>query len=140
MWGNGSFKPRNSETGMPEVGETDRTTESCFATETQGLAKLILGSKNKPRRMKEKGQELISRDVSSLVVDELCDRAKVQYVAVACFYFDFAIQKEQSSTSVLGALLKQVVSGLEEVPAEISEAYEDQRRVIGGRGPQCADI
>src|SRR5437868_4085289 len=109
MWGNGSFKPRNSETGMPAVGGTNLTMRFCFATEIRGLEKLTSGSENKPRRMEEKGRELTSRDVSSLVVDELCDQAKGQNVAVACFYFDYTVQKEQSSANVLGALLKQVV-------------------------------
>ena len=83
---------------------------------------------------------LTSRDVSSLVIDSLCDRAREQNAAVACFYFDFAAQKEQSSVSVLGALLKQVVRGLEEVPEELAQAYGMQEKVIGGRGPQLADI
>jgi len=61
-------------------------------------------------------------------------------VAIACFYFDFAAQKEQSSASMLGALLKQVVSGLEEIPEEIEQAYEEHRMVIDGRGPQVAEI
>ena len=83
---------------------------------------------------------LTSRDVSSLVIDRLCDEARGKNVAVACFYFDFAAQKEQPSTSMLGSLLKQIVGGLEEVPEEISQAYEDQKKVIGGRRPQVADI
>ena len=83
---------------------------------------------------------LTSRDVSSLVIDSLCDQAKEQNAAVACFYFDFAAQKEQSPTSMLGALLKQVVGGLEGVPVEIAQAYKDQKRVIGGRGPGLSDI
>jgi len=83
---------------------------------------------------------LISCGVSSLVIDSLCDRARQQNAAVACFYFDFAAQNEQSSESVLGALLKQVVRGLEEVPGEIARAYEGQEKVIGGRGLQLADI
>ena len=65
--------------------------------------------------MGEKWQVLTSRDVSSLVIDRLCDQAQGQNVAVACFYFDFAAQRDQSSTSMLGALLKQVVSGIEKV-------------------------
>jgi len=73
------------------------------------------------------------------VIDSLCDRARKK-AAVACFYFDFAAQKEQSSTGMLGALLKQVVGGLGEVPGEIVEAYEDQKTVIGGRAPQLQDI
>ena len=83
---------------------------------------------------------LTSRDVSSLVIDSLCDRAREGNAAVACFYFDFAAQKEQSSTSMLGALLKQVVGGLGEVPGEILKAYEDQKMVIGGRAPRLSDI
>ena len=35
---------------------------------------------------------------------------------VACFYFDFATQEEQSLAEILGSLLKQVVGGLNEVP------------------------
>ena len=41
---------------------------------------------------------------------------------------------------MLGAVLKQVVSGLGEVPKEIVQAYEDRKEVIGGRGPRLADI
>ena len=89
--------------------------------------------------MEETGQVLTSRDVSSLVIDRLCDQARGQEAAVACFYFDFAAQREQSSTSMLGALLKQVVSGLGEVPGEIAKAYEDQKKVIGGRRPELSD-
>jgi len=90
--------------------------------------------------MEGKGQVLTNCGVSSLVIDKLCDQARGQNVAVACFYFDFAAQKEQSSVSMLGALLKQVVSGLEKVPGEIAQAYEDQKKVLGGRGPRLSDI
>jgi len=112
----------------------------CFVAEILGLAKRISGTKSEPRRMEGKEQLLTSRHVSSLVVDSLCDQAKEQNLAIACFYFDFASQKEQSPTSMLGALLKQAVGGLEEVPVKIVQAYEDQGKVIGGRGPQLADI
>ena len=74
------------------------------------------------------------------MIDRLCDQAQGQNVAVGCFYFDFAAQREQSSTSMLGALLKQVVSGLEEVPGEMAKAYENQKTVIGGRRLELSDI
>ena len=90
--------------------------------------------------MAERGQMLTSRGVSSLVIDSLCDQARGRDVAIACFYFDFAAQKEQSLTSVLGALLKQVVGGLDEVPEEVAQAYEDQKKVIGGRRPRLPDL
>ena len=112
----------------------------CFAMEIQVWGRLISGNKGEPRGMKGRGQVLTSRDFSSLVIDSLCDQAREQNAAVACFYFDFAAQKEQSSTSMLGALLKQAVDGLGEVPEEIARAYEYQKKVIGGRGPQLSDI
>ena len=74
------------------------------------------------------------------MIDSLCDQARGRDVAIACFYFDFAAQKEQSPTGVLGALLKQVVSGLDKVPGEVVRAYEDQKKVIGGRRPRLSDL
>ena len=65
-----------------------------------------------PDEWKKNGLVLTSYEVSSLVIDSLCDEGSV---AVACFYFDFAAQKGQSSTNVLGAVLKQVAGGLDEV-------------------------
>jgi len=61
-------------------------------------------------------------------------------MAVACFYFDFAARKEQPATSMLGSLLKQVVGGMEKIPEEIAQAFEEQKKVIGGRGPRLPDI
>ena len=77
--------------------------------------------------------------VSSLVVDTLCDRVGKNN-AVTCFYFDFAARKEQSATSVLGSFLKQVVSGMEKIPEEILQAFQEQKKAIGGRAPQLPDI
>ena len=85
-------------------------------------------------------QTLTNRDISSLVIDTLCDEAEEQNATVACFYFDFAVRKDQSPASTMGALLKQVVGGLEEIPEEISRAYRKQRKALGGRGPQLSDI
>ena len=76
---------------------------------------------------------LRSCDASSLVIDTLGDWARGQNAAVACFYFDFAARKEQSATSIMSSLLKQVVYGLEEIPAKISQAFRDQKNIIGGR-------
>jgi len=112
----------------------------CFVTEIRGLGRLLLGNKDEAREIEEKGQVLTSCDVSSLVIDSLCNQARGQNIAVACFYFDFAAKKEQPPASTLGALLKQILSGLEEVPEEIVRDYEDQKKVIGGRGPLLSDI
>jgi len=76
---------------------------------------------------------LKSCDASSLVLDTLGDSAREQDAPVACFYFDFAAQKEQFPATILGSLLKQVVGGLEKVPAEILSTFRSQKRVMGGR-------
>ena len=83
---------------------------------------------------------LTSHDISSLVVDRLCDQATRENIAVACFYFDFAARKEQSVTNTLGSLLKQVVGGMPKVPEEISRAFQEQRKAIGGRGLRLPDM
>ena len=83
---------------------------------------------------------LTSRDGSSLIVDKLCDHARGRNTAVSCFYFDFAARKEQSATNILSSLVKQIVSGMEEIPEEISRAFQEQKRTVGGRKPQLADL
>jgi len=83
---------------------------------------------------------LTCRDVSSLVVDRLCDQARERGATVTCFYFDFAARKDQSATAMLGSLLKQIVSGMETIPKEVSRAFEEGKKAIGGRGPQLLDI
>jgi len=79
-------------------------------------------------------------DYSSLVVDKLSDRTKGQNAAVLCFYFDFAARKEQTATSMLGSLLKQVISGMGRVTEDISRALQEQKRAVSGRKPQISDI
>ena len=77
---------------------------------------------------------------SSLIIDRLCDWAKERNAAVACFYFDFAAQKEQPLTTVLGSLLKQLVCGLENIPAKILEAFQDQKKTTGGRRLELGQV
>ena len=108
--------------------------------EVRGSEKLILGNKDEPHGMEEKEQVLMSGNASSLVIDSLCDQTRERNATVACFYFDFAAQNEQSPTSMLGSLLKQLVCGQEEIPEEISRAYRDQQNAIGGRELQLSGI
>ena len=91
----------------------------------------------------ERGRfSLTSYNFSSLVVDTLCDEAGEagEDIFVACFYFDFAAQKEQSAGNMLGSLLKQVVGGFKQIPKEIMDAFEKHKRVIGGRTLQLPEI
>ena len=83
---------------------------------------------------------LISCDVSSLVIDTLCKQAVGESAAVACFYFDFADQEEQSPAAILGSVLKQVIRGLDEIPEIIVKAFRDQEKVIGGQRLALSEI
>ena len=65
----------------------------------------------------------------------MCDEAGEarEDIAVACFYLDFAAQKEQSATSILGVLLKQVVASFKPIPEEIIDTFQKHEKAIGGR-------
>ena len=76
---------------------------------------------------------LRSCNTSSLVIDTLGHWARGQNATVVCFYFDFAARGGQSPTIILSSLLKQLVCGLEDIPARITRAFRDQKKVIGGR-------
>ena len=123
---------------MVGVGKVKVIRKSCFITEIQESAKRSSG--NRSYSQGKGGLMLTGHNISSLVVDRLGDRAAGQNTAVTCFYFDFAARKEQSITSMLGSLVKQIISGMENIPEEISRAFHEQKMVIGGRGPRLPDI
>jgi len=80
---------------------------------------------------------LMGCDCSSLVIDTLCKQAGA---AVACFYFDFAAQEEQSPSAILGSVLKQVVAGPDRVPERMVKAFRSREKVIGGQRLALAEI
>ena len=86
-----------------------------------------------PSQKKKGKTSLTGSEFSSLVIDTLCDQSRGTDTTAACFYFDFAAQKEQSPTAILGSLLKQIVSGLETIPEKIIRTFREQKRAIGGR-------
>ena len=90
--------------------------------------------------MEERSKGVSANNVSSLVVDWLCDESRGENTAVTCLYLDFAARKEQSVASILGSLLRQLVGGMERVPEEITQAFQEQKMAIGGRGPRLPDI
>ena len=61
-------------------------------------------------------------------------------IAVACFYFNSAAQTEQSATSVMGALLKQVAGSFEQIPGGVTHAFRRHKKLIGGRELQLPEI
>ena len=82
----------------------------------------------------------MSRDLSSLVVDKLCYKAKEQNIAVACFYVDFAAREEQYPIDILGSLLRQIVGGLKRIPDDVRRPFQDHKRVIHGRGLRVPEL
>jgi len=138
MWGDGSWKLKNSEVGM-RVVEVMVVKKSCFVMGLREWAKHLSGRGVNFWEREIREIRLTSCDVSSLV-DRLCDQARGQNTAVTCFYFDFAARKEQSAISMLGSLLKQIVGGLGKVPEEISKAFQEQKMAVGGRGLLLPDI
>ena len=83
---------------------------------------------------------LTDYDGRSLVIDKLCDEAVEHHTAVTCFYFDFAARNEQSPINMLGSLLRQLVSGLKEIPETVVQTFQNEKKVIGGRGLQVSGI
>ena len=75
-----------------------------------------------------------------MVVDYLCDQITEQDMAVACFYYDFASREAQTPINMLGSLLKQLLSGLGAIPAEVVKKFRGQKKAIGGRRLQLQDI
>lgn len=76
---------------------------------------------------------------SSVVIETLLQSGSEQ-VAVACLYCDFQTHKEQSTAHMLGAILKQVASGLENIPQEIKAAFKRSRKQIDGRELESDEI
>ena len=72
------------------------------------------------------------------MIDSLCDQAGGKGVAVVGFYCDFLAQQEQSATSMLGAILKQLV--LRGIPEHIREAFQKAKKEFGGRSLRIPDL
>jgi len=79
------------------------------------------------------------RNTSSLVIDSLCDQARKEDITVACLYCDFLAQQEQTVTSMMGAILKQLVGGVD-IPIYLREAFQEGKKEIGGRRLSLEDL
>ena len=73
------------------------------------------------------------------MIDSLCDRGGEKDIAVVGLYCDFLAQQEQCTASMLGAILKQLVSrgGISE---HIREAFRKAKNEFGGRGLRLPDL
>ena len=72
------------------------------------------------------------------MIDSLCDRAGEKDIAVVGLYCDLLSQQEQSSTTMLGAILKQLVSR-GGIPEHIRRAFQKAKKEFGGRGLRLPD-
>ena len=73
------------------------------------------------------------------MIDSLCDRAQEDNIAVAGLYCDFLSQQEQTTTNIMGAILKQLVSR-GGIPDHLREAFQKGKKEFGGRAPRLADL
>ena len=82
---------------------------------------------------------LRTRNISSLIIDSLCDQVRKEDISVACLYCDFLAQQEQTTVNMMGAILKQLV-GKRGIPEDICRAFHEGKREVGGRRPLLADL
>ena len=73
------------------------------------------------------------------MIDNLCDQAGGENIAVVGLYCDFLTQQEQSTTTMLGAILKQI-SSRGGVPRHIREAFQKSKKEFGGRRLRLPDM
>jgi len=118
---------RNSEDGADLMGKVKAIRRFYFALEIQGSGRRLSGNEDYYAGREANEPMLTNHNDSSLVVDRLCNQTRGQNTLVTCFYFDFAARKEQSATNMLGSLLKQMVSGMERIPENISSAFQEQQ-------------
>ena len=90
-------------------------------------------------RFLKKRIPLTAGNASSLVIDSLCDRAEEESIAVAGLYCDFLSHQEQTTTNIMGAILRQLV-GRGEIANYLREAFQKSKTEFGGRGPLLADL
>ena len=81
----------------------------------------------------------MARNFSSLVIDNLCDESGEEEIAVAMFYCDFRYQQKQTTTNIIGAILKQLLAS-DEVPEGVQTAFRKAKREVGGRGLRLPDV
>jgi len=71
------------------------------------------------------------------VIDHFYDSE--QDISVAGLYCDYLDRKEQTTSNILGAMLKQLI-GSGDVPGGIRKTFEDAKRHFGGVGPEALEL
>jgi len=112
----------------------DRPTLCYFAMAIQVWERPILGNTRYHRR---NPRSLTIGDFSSLIIDHFYGRG--QDTAVAGLYCDYPDKKEQTTSNMLGAMLKQLVGG-GNIPKDIRDAFEKAKNHFGGVRPQVPEL
>ena len=80
---------------------------------------------------------LTSCNCSSLVIDHYY--GSEQDITVVGLYCDYLDRKEQTTSNILGAMLKQLMGG-GIIPDDIRKAFEDSKRHFGGVHPEVPEL
>ncbi|RPA93313.1 ankyrin [Choiromyces venosus 120613-1] len=72
--------------------------------------------------------------MSSLVIDKLWRNIDGGNVAVAYVYCDFSAGNAQTTSKVLGSVLRQVVGALPRIPREMQKAFQNAKKQVDGCG------
>ena len=78
-------------------------------------------------------------NISSLVIDRLCDQVHDRDIAVAGLYCDYLAREEQSATNMLGAILNQLLER-DRIPEPVRQAFRKGKKGFGGRAVQLSDM
>jgi len=118
--------------GMRE--KMDRLILCYFVMVIRGWGRLILGN----TRYRGGDPKLLTTcHFSSLVIDHFYGSG--QDITVAGLYCDYLDRKEQTTSNMLGAMLKQLV-GSGSIPEDIQKAFEDAKDHFGGVRSQVPQV
>ena len=117
-------------------GGVDKAVLFCYGS--PGVGKTFLRQVTGVPERRKRGLSLTS-NISSLVIDRLYDEAGGGDIAVAGFYCDFRNQDEQTTTNIIGAILKQLVAR-EDMLEHVRTAFKKAKQELGGRGLRLPDM
>ena len=78
-------------------------------------------------------------NISSLVIDWLCDQVRNRDIAVTGLYCDYLAHEQQSATNIMGAILKQLLER-DGIPDSLRQVFRAGKRGFGGRAAQFLDL
>ena len=132
MWGNGFSGKASFRDGILE--KMDPVTQYYFAMVIRVWGRLILGNTRFGRRDL---RSLTAGDFSSLVIDYLYESELDR--TVTGLYCDYLDRKEQTTSNMLGVMLKQLV-GSRNIPGDIRNAFEKAKGHFGGVRPKVGEL